>query len=56
MQYLHRRNDRQTTIVEISGTCESHEKGYDETKIIVAESVVFLNWQSHFIKNPNNTL
>lgn len=43
VQYLHRKNDRQTTIVEISGTCESHEKGYDETKIIVAESVVFLN-------------
>lgn len=43
VQYLHRKNDSQTTIVEISGTCESHEKGYDETKTIVAESVVFLN-------------
>ena len=43
VQYLHQKNDRQTTIVEISGTCESHEKGYDETKIIVAESVVFIN-------------
>ena len=43
MQYLHQKNDSQTIIVEILGTCESYKKRYDETKIIVAESVVFLN-------------
>jgi len=41
--YLHKINNNKTKIVEISGTCNSHPKGYDETKLIVAESVNFLS-------------
>jgi len=34
-------NNYKTNIVEVSGTCVSHPKDYDETKIMVAESVKF---------------
>ena len=39
--YLHKSNENETNIVEVSGTCDTHPKGYDETKIKVAESVKF---------------
>ena len=39
--YLHKTNKNKTNIVEVSGTCVTHPKGYDETKIMVAESVQF---------------
>ncbi|MDO5970101.1 hypothetical protein Q4Q35_09805 [Flavivirga aquimarina] len=41
IQYLHKITENKLMIIEVSGTCVSHSKEYDETKIKVAESIKY---------------
>ncbi|MEN1786022.1 MAG: SH3 domain-containing protein [Bacteroidota bacterium] len=41
VRYFHKVTKNRTYVVEVSGTCNSHPEGYDESKIMVAESIKF---------------